>query len=323
MLIKPDLQDEEIVKWASISLNAPLFDVTMIAQTPWSNVFKINTGTEVVYLKHTPELIALEARVIQLLRDQFCAPVPTVIAHNAELHCFLMKDAGISLRSILKKKFDTDLLFKAIDQFTSLQITVADHVDDFINIGVPDWRLNKMPDLYRQAILQKDLLMADGLSDLEVNELEKQQSKITYLCQKLSGYAIKQTIVQPDFNDNNTLIDDKSQAITIIDLGEISISHPFFSLLNCLQQVRKHYALIENDDVYLKIKGACLKNYMNFESEKNVLEAFDTAQILWPVYGLLAHYRLMQACGQERLISFQRGKLSGALKEFIAVCKTH
>ena len=54
-------------------------------------------------------------------------------------------------------------------------------VDDFIDIGVPDWRLNKMPDLYGQAILQKDLLMADGLSELEVNELEELLPKINYL----------------------------------------------------------------------------------------------------------------------------------------------
>ncbi len=54
--------------------------------------------------------------------------------------------------------------------------------------------------------------------------------KASILCKKLSDYSIKQTIVQPDFNDNNTLIDNVSN-ITTIDLGEIVISHPFFSLL--------------------------------------------------------------------------------------------
>jgi hypothetical protein len=57
-----------------------------------------------------------------------------------------MKNAGTSLRKTLKKKFDTDLLCKASEQFTALQITVTDHVNDFINIGVPDWRLNKLPE---------------------------------------------------------------------------------------------------------------------------------------------------------------------------------
>lgn len=307
------------IEWAMNVLKKTKINTKIIVQTPWSSVFKINTGNEIFYLKNTPELIALEADIINFLHDNFFAPVPTVIAHNSELHCFLMKDAGTSLRSILKKKFDADLICKAIEQFTSLQITVADSVDDFIAIGVPDWRLNKMPDLYKQTILQKDLLMADGLSELEVNELEKLAPKITDLCERLSDYAIKQTIVQPDFNDNNTLIDDKSNAITIIDLGEISISHPFFSLLNFLHVIKKHHNLTNEDAIYLKIKNACLKNYTQLESEKNVADILKIANVLWFVYGLLAQDRLMQACGKKQLMSFQHGKLSEMLKELIAI----
>lgn len=313
----------DALEWAMTALQQTKLNTEMVVQTPWSSVVRIKTGNELFYLKTTPALIALEADIIKILHDQFRAPVPTVIAHNPELHCFLMKDAGTSLRSILKKKFDTDLLCKAIEQFTALQITVADYVDAFIDIGVPDWRLNKMPDLYSQAILKKNLLMADGLSEFEVNELEKLHPKITNLCEKLTDFAIKQTIVQPDFNDNNTLISDNSQNITIIDLGEISISHPFFSLLNCLYQVRKHYALTEDDHDYPQIKHACLKNYMKFESEKNVADALEIANVLWLVYGLLAHDRLIHACGQEQLLSFQRGRLSEMLKELIAVCKAY
>src|SRR5205823_3874026 len=160
-----------------------------------------------IYLKQTPEQLALEATIIQTLRDQFHASVPTVIAYNAELNCFLMSDAGKSLRSILKQNFDEALLCKAIDQFISLQIVVAEHVDVFFNLGVPDWRLDKFPELYQQLLSQKDLLIADGLSEMELDELEKLTPILFALCKKLSSYSIKPTLVQPDFNDNNTLID--------------------------------------------------------------------------------------------------------------------
>lgn len=39
---------------------------------------------------------------------------------------------------------------------------------------------------------------------------------------------------------DNILINDKTQNITFIDLGEIVISHPFFSLIGCLRQTKKH-----------------------------------------------------------------------------------
>lgn len=312
--------DSKIIEWVLKLLKKPLLDVSTVVETPWSSVLKINTGNEFFYLKHTPELIALEPRIIQILRDQFNAPVPLVIAHNMELNCFLMKDAGESLRGILKQKFDAALLCRAIEQFTALQLAVSDRLDVLLEIGVPDWRLNKLPYLYRKVISQKDLLIEDGISEVEINELEALLPKLTYLCQKLSDYSIKQTMVQPDFNDNNTLVDELKN-ITIIDLGEIAISHPFFSLLNCLQQVIKHYGLTESDDAYIKIKDSCLKNYMSFESKKNVLDAFEIAQVLWFVYGVLAHDRLMKACGKEKLMPFPQGKFSRTLKELITACK--
>lgn len=232
-----DNLNQKIIQWGCKYLSTHGYTLKSslpenVQNTPWSYVIRIATSDGYIYLKHTPKLLALEAIIIQILHDQFHASVPVVIAHNDELNCFLMKDAGRSLREILKKQFDAELICKAIEQFTSLQLSVADHVNIFFNIGVPDWRLNKLPDLYTQLITQKqDLLIEDGLSKKELEELEVLIPSVNHLCNKLSAFSIKQTMVQPDFNDNNTLIDDVSQNITIIDLGEIVISHPFFSIL--------------------------------------------------------------------------------------------
>lgn len=102
------------------------------------------------------------------------------------------------------------------------------------------------------------LFLCFGLA-LDIKQLKTLVTRGSYLCEKLSGYAIKQSIVQPDFNDNNTLVSD-SQAITMIDLGELSISHPFFPLHNFLLQMKKHHGLMENDVRYLRIKEAYLSN---------------------------------------------------------------
>jgi hypothetical protein len=197
-----------------------------VQNTPWSYVVRFVTSQGYIYLKHTPHLLALEAKILHMLHDYSC-PVPEVIANSTKLDCFLMKDAGRPLREILKKEFNAELFCKAIDQFTSMQLSVANHVNNFIDIGVPDWQLNKLPNLFAQLLTQKYLLIEDGLLESEIRELEKLIPALTNLCNELSAYSIKQSIVQPDFNDNNTLIDD-SQNITIIDLGEIVISHPFF-----------------------------------------------------------------------------------------------
>lgn len=319
-----DNLNKEIIQWGCKYLSSHGYTLKSnlpenVQNTPWSYVVRFATSAGYIYLKHTPKLIGLEPIITQILHDQFHASVPEVIAHNAELNCFLMKDAGRPLRAILKKQFDAALLCKAIDQFTSMQLAVADHVNIFLDMGVPDWRLDKLPDLFKQLLSQKDILIADGLSEIEISELEALLPKISHLCKKLSSYSIKQTIVQPDFHDNNTLIND-TQNMTIIDLGEIVISHPFFSLANCLQQAKKHHAVTEEDDAYLQIMDACLRNFMNVASKKHLIDAFATAKILSFVFEALANDRLMNACGKEKLMSFQRGKLSGLLKEFMTVC---
>jgi len=268
-------------------------------------------------LKHTPDLLALEPIIIQILHDKFHCTVPEVIAHNAELNCFLMKDAGRPLRETLKKQFDVRLLCGTIRQYTFMQLAVADHVNVFLDRGVPDWRLDKLPYLYQQLLSHKDVLIDDGLLDEEFKELTALSSKVSYLCKKLSAYPIKQTIDSCEFQDNNTLIDNKTQKMTITDLGEIVISHPFFSLINCLRLAKFHYSLDEKSDDYIALLGACFKNYLDFDSQKNLLDAFALAGVLYFIYDALAVYRLMMACDKESFKLMNRhGRLADALRGF-------
>lgn len=103
-----------IIKWATdllVSKGYSLHDSSeMIQETPWSNVLRFSTSHGDVYLKQPAPLLAQEAKILQLLAQQFNANVPVVIAINVELHCFLMKDAGLSLSKYLKNEPHSDLL---------------------------------------------------------------------------------------------------------------------------------------------------------------------------------------------------------------------
>lgn len=327
-MIDKNNANEAIIDWGSKTLSSQGYSLKnnlgeVIQDTPWSYVVRFATSDGSIYLKHTPALLALEADISIVLRDQFRAPVPELIAHNAELNCFLMKDAGQPLRKILKKQFNAALFCKAIDAFTSMQLAVADNLTIFIDKGVPDWRLDKLPNLYKQLLSKEDILIEEGLTEVEIKELTMQLPVVADLCEILFGYSIKQSIVQPDFNDNNVLINESSQQITLIDLGEIVISHPFFSLVNCLRQVKLHHELTDNDAFYLEIRDACFYNFRIFESEDNLEAAFEIASLLWFVYDALAQYRLRLACNKTKFTSFQtHGKLRYGLREFSRAVKS-
>lgn len=310
---------EKAIQWASTYFSSHGYKLKNtlpeeIQVTPWSYVVRFITHEGYIYLKQMPKQIALEPLIIQTLSHQFHAPVPQIIAHNKKLHCFLMKDAGKTLRDILKKQFDEALLCKAIDKFTVLQLAASNHIDLLLNIGVPDWRLDKLPALFERLLLQRKLLIADGLTLEKIDKLIALHPKVSYLCKKLDDYSILPTIVQPDFNDNNTLIDNKSPNITFIDLGEIVISHPFFSLLNCLQQIKKHHGLKDSDSSFLRIKEACFKNYI---PKTDLEEVLAIANVVWVMYDALSQYRLMLACGIEKIMAVQRGRLSNLLETML------
>lgn len=91
----------DALEWSKTALQQTKLNTETVVQTPWSSVVRIKTGNELFYLKTTPALIALEANIIKILRR--CLPLLRIMLSYIAL-------IGTSLRSILKKKFDTDLL---------------------------------------------------------------------------------------------------------------------------------------------------------------------------------------------------------------------
>lgn len=149
----------EIIDWATDSLTARgcliLHEPEIVVETPWSTVIRFITQAGNIYLKQTPPALFLEPKIIQFLAEKLDPSVPVVIASNHELHCFLMKDAGLSLRGYLKTEFRSDLLSQAVQQYTTIQRSAESHINSFfLELGVPDWRLNKLPPFYQQIINQ-------------------------------------------------------------------------------------------------------------------------------------------------------------------------
>ncbi|HYF97743.1 MAG TPA: phosphotransferase [Coxiellaceae bacterium] len=314
-----------ILKWATEYLISKRYFLQrspeIIVETPWSKVILFPTLKEDVYLKQTPPSLFLESKILKLLSDQFHVSVPIIIADNDELHCFLMKDAGQSLRKYLKNEFQLNLLQKAIMQYTAIQRAVENHIEAFLMLGVPDWRLSKLPHLYKQLINQAELLKAEGLTNKELKLLRHLSAKLSEQCESLSQYQIPETLVQPDFHTNNILIDPNTNKITFIDMGEIVITHPFFSLYNFLLQATIHHNLKESDPLYHQIQSACCKNWLEFATKNQLLDAFAAVKNLWPIYSALALYRLMTSVDLQAFKAYSAGKpnrLAGYFREYIA-----
>jgi hypothetical protein len=311
-----------IFEWAKEYLSTNGFTVTEppehVRTTPWSSVTRFITSNGYVYLKQTPPSLSLESVITQILYNKFHANVPVVIAANRDLHCFLMKDTGNPLRELFKSGFQVDLLCQGIEKYSYIQHAAAGNISLFIDLGVPDWRLKKLPVLYEEFINKKNLLIADGITNDELDTLHRLSSTFSIICEKLSSYKIPETLDHCDFHDNNILIEDGTNNITIIDLGETVITHPFFSIITCLRNAMFRYSFKEADKTYIALQDTCFKSWLEFESKNHLSEAMILAKRLWPIYAALGEYRLMTSTNKEEFKSLnRRGLIAMGFKEFI------
>lgn len=296
---------ESIVNWAihclSVKGYSKQHSPEIIIETPWSIVIRFSTFKGYIYLKQPAPLLSQEANIIQLLAKQFQASVPYVIAINNDLHCFLMKDAGQALREYLKTEFRPELLYQSIRLFTAMQRTTENATESFTALSVPNWRLNKLPELYDEIISQAQFLKAEGITDKELYILQRLSPQIAKECELLSQYSIKNTIVQSDFNTNNILINPSTNKLTFIDLGEIAITHPFFSLHNFLYTATIYHGIKEGDPIYQKLRQASIENWLELGTQKQLLKGFKLAERLWPIYSVIAQYHFMHCVDRDAL----------------------
>lgn len=321
----------QLLEWGNDILNSKGYSIKsapqVVLSTPWSKVFCFSTEQGNYYLKQTPSSIFLsnEPSVIRLLSHQFNANVPKVIEINDDLHCFLMEDAGKSLRETLKTDFKPELLYRAIQEYVAIQRSAENQIEEFLKLGSPDWRLEKLPDLYTQMIERTDFLKSEGIAEKELYIMNQLNPIFSAKCKLLSDYGIPETIGYHDFHDKNILIDSKTKRLTFVDWGETAIIHPFFSLFTCLEQSVIHHGINEGDQVYQKLQEACFEGWLELVTQKELLQVSILIKQIRPFWELLACYQFMMGIDLDAFNAYYPNRISPIkeiLEQFIMLIRS-
>jgi aminoglycoside phosphotransferase (APT) family kinase protein len=312
------ISNDESIKWAQNYLTANGYEIQDSPETvramPWSVVTRFSTSKGSIYLKEMATLFSLEPTLIRTLSEWDDGTAPRGISINKDLRCFLMEDAGIQLSTYLKTNFQIDLLAKAVTMCAKSQYKAVNHVDVLLSIGVLDWRLVKLPNLYLQLLNQEAILRDDGLTAAEIKVLRTLHPTISTLCDRLSQYKIPETLEHTDFHDSNILI--KDGCLTIGDWGDAVISHPFFSLVSYLNSVTRYYDVKETDERYVHLQSVYLNAWLEFASKDHLIEAFQLAKRLRPCQVALSFIRVKMCPNLESSFRFT-GYIAAALRDFI------
>ncbi|MCS5711985.1 phosphotransferase [Candidatus Berkiella aquae] len=267
-----------------------------VIETPWSTVIRFPTSEGQFYLKETPaDLIEYETikAIKHLIPD---APIPIILHHNQELNCFLMNSCGdYSLRTLFKGTIDSEQLIQGLHLYLNILRSLEQKREVFELIGIPDWRIEHIPDRYIELLEKKDLVLNEGFTSSELEKLIDLVPTIKTICHFLAEQNIKDTLVNSDFNENNLIIDKHTQHISIVDWGECVISHPFFSIAAHLQNNARRYQLELDGPLLENIKRECLSCWLDVASLDELEIIYQNILKLLPVFSSLCVCRLQTA----------------------------
>ncbi|HSK66674.1 MAG TPA: phosphotransferase [Anaerolineales bacterium] len=241
---------------------------------PWSTVLHVPTNEGKLFFKATAPETMFEVPLTYRLAEWFPDRMPELVGVDLERGWMLMRDGGVQLRQSIRPTQDIHPWKPVIRLFSELQAGAAEHVEELLAIGVPDYRLPILPDLYRQLLTDEKSLMISqekGLTTTDWQILKGMATRFEQICGNLAAYGIPESINHGDFHDGNILVRDGR--IAIIDWADACLSHPFMSLRTFFVSIE--IALKLDDYVFTPEMAALLDYY---------LEA-------WQDYGSIEHLR--------------------------------
>jgi len=292
---------EKIIHWSKKNLNKSDCDANInsdvVVETPWSLVVKINSNGDEYFTKQTPKELYIEYEIISIIGKHLQgSPTPEIIASNKDLNCFMMKSAGhVNLRSLFDGKLNTAIWELGLDNYMKIVRGMGKNETDFLKIGAPNWRIEKMPKLLNDLLKDELSLKKEGFSNSELKSLKEYIPKIQNLVERLAKYGIGQTLINADFNEGNLVLNKITGAVTVIDLGESVISHPFFTIAAHLNNIARRYKLDLEDTILESAKSRCLAHWNDATDNQDIAESYKIIMILLPLFFALGVYRLCVA----------------------------
>lgn len=187
--------------------------LALISDEPWSTVWRTPDG---LWRKRCKGSWRFEAALTVALASRWPDRVAEVVDQGEDW--LLTRDAGSQIAEGDPRWPDVMRLYAALQQGE------AAHVEEHVAAGVPDLRLARLPERYAQLLDEVD----DG-------RLRRFAPRFAELCAELAARGVPETIQHDDLHQFNVYVRDGRPRI--LDWGDSSVAHPYFSLVATLRHV--------------------------------------------------------------------------------------
>jgi hypothetical protein len=244
---------------------------------PWSTVLRIPTDLGTLFFKATPPETGYEAALTRALAGWYPECMPEFVAVDEQRAWMLMRDGGTPLRASIRPTKDLAPWNPVISLYSEMQAAATEHVPDLLALGVPDWRLARLPGLFTQLLEDTESFRIDQPDGLTADDFRRVQGlpgRFAEICNDLAAFGIPESVNHGDFHDGNVLV--KDGRITLFDWGDGNITHPFVTLRTFFVSIE--IALELDDYSFTPEMQVLLQRYLKpwrrFASEADLLAAF-------------------------------------------------
>jgi hypothetical protein len=219
----------EALSWVDLQLTGAgrprTGDVDQFHLRPWATVIRVPTAEGDVFFKaNTPELRHEAVVALQLAR-RVPDRVPPLLADDLDRGWMIMEDGGRRLREVVAEERDLSRWDDVVEGAADIALAMEPDVDLLLEAGVPDFRLEVLPDKY--AALVEDDAFEQRFRDAV--------PRVREMAEELASYGVTETLQHDDLHDAQVFVRDGRQLI--LDWGDCVISHPFFTLSVTLEGV--------------------------------------------------------------------------------------
>lgn len=184
-------------------------------------MLRVPLADGVAWFKACSLVQAFEPRLTAALFARWPDRVADVIAFDESRGWLLLADAGTPLRALGNPP---QAWLDVLALYAELQRGEVEHAGDHIAHGVPELPVASLPTRYAELLERKLPIDTD-----EVARLVAFAPRFERLCAELAAAGLPQTVQHDDLHPGSVY--ELAGRFRLLDWGDCSISHPFFSLV--------------------------------------------------------------------------------------------
>jgi len=284
---------------------------------PWSTVLSVPSSGGLLYFKAAARALAHEPALTAALARWRPDCMPEILATDTDRGWLLMRDGGVSLRSLVRADGDLHRWGPVLPLYAELQMEMAGRLPELLALGALDRRLERLPADYDRLLADTASLrldQPDGLSTEAYQRLRALAPRFADECRRLAAFGLPETLHHDDFHDGNIFV--HGPRLTLTDWGESCAAHPFFTTLVMLRGAAYTLKLASDAPEVTALRDAYLEPWQRLAPRAVLLEGCALAQHVGMVGRALTWHRVVSSL-PEPYRSEQAEAVPGWLGEYL------